>query len=80
MGRELFLAEVHERRGHLPRSEREANARLMSAAPDLLYVAELLIKFNEGNPHPEDEDSWAWFAHGMIARAQEAIAKATGES
>ena len=57
----------------------KANARLMSAAPDLLYVAELLIEFNKGNPHPEDENGWAFVAHHMIARAQEAIAKAIGQ-
>jgi hypothetical protein len=52
-------------------------ARLMAAAPDLLEVARLVLVFNEGNPHPEDEDSWCWFAKGLVDKARAAIAKAT---
>lgn len=56
----------------------EADANLIAAAPELLEVAKLILIFNKGNPHPEDEDSWAWFARGIVDKATAAIAKAEG--
>lgn len=56
--------------------EDEANARLISAAPDLLEALEFMLSvFNETYPDVADdeEDREAW------AKARAAIRKATGE-
>lgn len=48
--------------------EREANARLITAAPELLRVAELLVSWLDEEPG----------AHKLCDEARAAIAKATG--
>ncbi|HDS1569315.1 hypothetical protein [Stenotrophomonas maltophilia] len=54
-------------------AEQEANARLIAAAPELLYVAELVDDVSDRIDH--DPDS----AFGqLVAAARAAIAKATG--
>lgn len=64
------------------REEREANARLIAAAPDLLAALELCITsegaacFSDMNSHPEYMQR-RLYAISDLARA--AIAKATGE-
>lgn len=54
-----------------------ANARLMAAAPDLLYALELAVRYLE---HPDVQAiPFALQASAPVARAHAAIAKATGE-
>lgn len=76
---------AYETIGHLSESifidasEREANARLIAAAPDLLAALENIISLAErgaksGND-PEMTDIWL---RGDIAAARAAIARATG--
>lgn len=53
-------------------AEREANARLITAAPELLAALELCSSLIGPAGHPAAVDSTAW------AKARAAIAKATG--
>jgi hypothetical protein len=58
----------------------EADANLISAAPDLLEVCQLFQHYAKGNQHPEDEDTWAWFCRALVEKLNAAVAKAEGRS
>lgn len=55
-----------------PKSERDANARLIASAPELLAALKDLEAFAD---HVFDNDEWAK-GHGVMVKARAAIAKA----
>jgi hypothetical protein len=55
-----------------------ANARLIAAAPEMLEALKFVQTFLKGNPHPEDEDSWAMATRRLMDRVNDAVAKAEG--
>lgn len=68
------------RAGHIARDiEKVADARLIASAPDMLHALKLVQIYAKGNQHPEDEDSWAWFCHGLMDKVNAAVAKAEGK-
>lgn len=63
--------------GHVDIPEREANARLIAAAPDLLAALDMLAGWVDANREPEvtsEGQQAAW----ILETARAAIAKATG--
>lgn len=82
-GSNRFVAQVQggwatQSRVRTDEYELEANARLITAAPELLEALTGLVNIGNLFTGDQDEDAAIWSAADAAARA--AIAKATGES
>jgi hypothetical protein len=80
----LVIAKVEQMPGNYE-SEKQANARLISAAPDLLSALESLAVWNDGEPcfchvHGESERARYTPHDSYCDKARAALRKAKGEA
>lgn len=74
-----MVADCSPEDGEIPTSERQANARLIASAPELLEALEATVLHVEMPLSGRDAD-WHEAGTDILNRARTAIAKARGES
>jgi len=70
----ISVREYPEDRDGIPRETALANARLIAAAPELLFAAKAMVELDDG------DQPFAWKYASEFMQLREAIAKAEGRS